>query len=620
MAYPKSPRIVIGIVVILLSCEIPFAATIESACGSVQSWECIPGIVRNDGVESFRIEIDAGRAVSYIRINSLSPRLLTSQTTPIEFRDDGRGEDRTAGDFVYTAGPFRYNTAIPMANWYLNDPNSPAGLDVLSVGAVTIHETNGVTARFLISPSIGILNSSIPPTRYHTLPPDLILTPHLINIRGATRDTQRFLRGAGGDISLLSRTIFTVAPDVADFLVFFSTDKVEHASWSDSRNFTAGTHESVRVNYTGAGQPLTDYSYAHGSRSILAGVNVIDAYDRGVTSLNVTHEILHQWSFFGDSSLGLGDGLGHYNPRSNIGSLLGGYQWNAGDDGGYTLDCTMGMNGTYRIAPLDLYFMGLLDASMVPPIHIYSEYSPPPLQRCGQNITDITRTVTIQDIIQSLGTRTPSVGSAQSAFRIVFAAESHHRLMTPTELTYYEILASHYTRQTPAENPDPYIGFNWAPIDRFYGGKATWHSTLSRYGDMDGDGDVDMVDHDRFMNCYSSSPTIQQSRDCACADFDRDLDVDGNDFNAFAACFNGPDQPPQCAPRFPLFVRADTNMDNRVDAIDFDVFSACYNGPNHPASGNCLLVDYNNDHYVDANDFDIFSDCYNGPATPPRCH
>jgi hypothetical protein len=45
-------------------------------------------------------------------------------------------------------------------------------------------------------------------------------------------------------------------------------------------------------------------------------------------------------------------------------------------------------------------------------------------------------------------------------------------------MTYYEILAAHYTKPIPAGAPDPHIGHNWAPITRFFGEGTTWTSAI----------------------------------------------------------------------------------------------------------------------------------------------
>ena len=67
-----------------------------------------------------------------------------------------------------------------------------------------------------------------------------------------------------------------------------------------------------------------------------------------------------------------------------------------------------------------------------------------------------------------------------------FVVESVDRLLTPTEMTFYEIFAAHVTRPLAEDAPDPYLGFNWAPIGRFFGPEVSWTSEVCL---LDGDGD-----------------------------------------------------------------------------------------------------------------------------------
>lgn len=65
-------------------------------------------------------------------------------------------------------------------------------------------------------------------------------------------------------------------------------------------------------------------------------------------------------------------------------------------------------------------------------------------------------------------------------------------------------------------------------------------------------------------------------------DFDRDCDVDEDDFIAFAACADDPDValPPACGDK-------DLDGDGDADSGDFAVFQRCISGANHPADPGC---------------------------------
>ncbi len=66
---------------------------------------------------------------------------------------------------------------------------------------------------------------------------------------------------------------------------------------------------------------------------------------------------------------------------------------------------------------------------------------------------------------------------------------------------------------------------------------------------------------------------------CVPADFNRDTDVDLEDFAAFQRCFGGPNRPAAAG----CSVDADLDGDSDVDLSDFTRFQACFNGPNRPS-------------------------------------
>jgi hypothetical protein len=61
-------------------------------------------------------------------------------------------------------------------------------------------------------------------------------------------------------------------------------------------------------------------------------------------------------------------------------------------------------------------------------------------------------------------------------------------------------------------------------------------------GDLDGDGDVDLVDHGLFQACLSGF-SVPPPAGCDAAKLDLDIDVDGDDFNLFLGCMSGPNVP-----------------------------------------------------------------------------
>jgi hypothetical protein len=58
-------------------------------------------------------------------------------------------------------------------------------------------------------------------------------------------------------------------------------------------------------------------------------------------------------------------------------------------------------------------------------------------------------------------------------------------------------------------------------------------------GDLDSDGDVDLVDFGAFQLCFTGSGGVLSGSNCVCSDFDGDGDVDLVDFGGFQLAFTG---------------------------------------------------------------------------------
>jgi len=434
-------------------------------------WQSVPGVIRADGSDTFRLEVDTNGPVAGVTLERMfTDFLLPPQPTPFALRDDGWAGDRVAGDFVFTSGRFRFNTAhvCPVSS------NLPPGLSGDRIGGVEIHRLDGSVFRFLMDPEVGFLCSSRRVTS-RVVSSDVAVSRHLINVRADPAGGPGFLRSR--DTGLLLTTthrIYEVLPDAFDILMFFSTGHVERLD-GNVRNFVLATHFQVKTDFTGAGLGLSDATPAFGSRGRLLGINVLDAYGNGIHGDIATHEMLHQWGAYIDPGLGLSDGA-HYSSLTSVGSLLGGYRWIDNGDGTFTNACAEGQGGARHAAPLDLYLMGLVDGSAVPPLHRDLDRPFPTCQ--PPDLVDRFATVTIADIQAREGVRTPGPPHAKRRFRLGFVAESTARLLDPVEVTFYETLAREYTARVPPRQPDPMIDRRWVSIDRFFQGLATFRSDV----------------------------------------------------------------------------------------------------------------------------------------------
>ena len=441
-------------------------------------WETVPGVIRNDGIDTFRLEVNVNGVVSNVVMEVWPGIVSQSGQTSLTLRDDGLQGDRVAHDFIYTSELLRFDITRSgsFAEYFRHDTNSPAGLDIYDVGPVTITETSGQQSGFLHSPQVGLVRSDIPLVETVVLSSNVVISPHLINVRGTNLSVQKFVRSFTLGTADLTPMIYSVLPDAFDFLICFSTYRIERLPYNNGANFNAGVQRSVKVDFTGTGQGLMDNTAIYGSAGRLLGLNGLDCYDRGLLSYNCAHEILHQWG----STLGafsISDGQ-HYNPRSSVGSLLGGHLWTTNGNGTWTLHCEEGRSGATRAAPLDKYLMGLIPGNQVPALRVYPDSYPQPFFMCDGIISNVQSTVTIADIAGTYGPRSPGPDTARRDFSLGFFAETHQRFLNRVEMTFYDMLAAHYTKAVPLDQPDPYVGFNWAPITRFFAEGTTWRSDV----------------------------------------------------------------------------------------------------------------------------------------------
>ena len=238
------------------------------------------------------------------------------------------------------------------------------------------------------------------------------------------------------------------------------------------QNFVAGIHLQTSCNFTGTTWGLFNSDATFGSAGKLLSVNVLDAYDRGLLANVVTHELTHQCASYTNTSIGLSDGTGHYDDTSAA-SLVGGYVWNDNLNGTFTRDCNEGRNGAHHAPPLDLYFAGLIDGSAVPTFY----HSQMPSFSCTDPVNAYYAR-TIADVQAAHGVRTPGPATSQKAFTIGFVAETHGRFLNATERTFLDVLAAQYTKTLAPSDPDPYHGFNWPSVTRYFGHGTTWRSDV----------------------------------------------------------------------------------------------------------------------------------------------
>ncbi|MFZ5890751.1 MAG: choice-of-anchor X domain-containing protein [Myxococcota bacterium] len=435
----------------------------ESLPDFAQGFEAVPSVVRDDGVSSFRIRFDVNRAVSAVRLTN---PFIFAAGTDLNLYDDGSHGDAVAGDRIFTSSLLQLAPGLATGH-FASDPRAPQGLVFVEL-TTEIVETTGEATGFLVSPSIGVLGTGVPLREVTALGSSLQATQHFFNVRSDATGVQVPLRGWGGDLSAVTRAFYSKFGDDYDFVMLWSNDKLEAINTFAGENFVAGRYVNVKHDYTGNALSSFDNTASYGSAGRLLGVSLIDMGHRGMYAGNMAHEFTHQWSAFTLGTLGLQADSAHWDSRTSVGSIVGGFQWLDNGNGTYTVNADIGRNAVYEMAPLDRYFAGFIAASEVPPVRVALPGTP--LQD-GYVVqpNEIERTVTVNDIIGVHGPRTPGPATARKDFRVAVGTVSNARLFTAEEMTFYDVLAEAAFRPLEPGEPLPYLDFGFPTLSGYFG-------------------------------------------------------------------------------------------------------------------------------------------------------
>ena len=232
---------------------------------------------------------------------------------------------------------------------------------------------------------------------------------------------------------VVAKEFYKEHPDTYDFLVVFTSFEF------DSGNALA-FHNRLQNNIQGLGLPAYDSSSFYGSQGKLKGYTDMaalsryrsfDPQDPGFEQvINVLgHEALHQWGTgtkfiddLGNVNSDLIDGEGHWVSNFNLGGSLHHVpQWLDNGDGTYTANPDTTFTRTNIFSPLDLYNMGLYEASEVPPMQLLKLDAP--LTKgvpAGTTITATPVEISIEQIIAANGQRIPAAADSQKEFHFGF--------------------------------------------------------------------------------------------------------------------------------------------------------------------------------------------------------
>ena len=243
-------------------------------------------------------------------------------------------------------------------------------------------------------------------------------------------------KNADGSVNALPREMiakeyFKNHSDTVDFLVFLST-----FDYATPEVGAMAFYMGVKNDTQGINQPIFDNTALFGSQGILQGtidlgnVTALAAAPYGPlldqTLTFHAHEMLHRFAAYinyknPDGTLNtslLGKDNVHWSYLLDTqGSVLYGNGWTNNGNGTFT--STSVMSG-YSL--LDLYLMGMIPKTQVPPMLLISNpaIDPTQLPQLGATISGTATTVSIDDIIAAAGPRVPDSTTSKKTFNFAY--------------------------------------------------------------------------------------------------------------------------------------------------------------------------------------------------------
>ncbi len=392
----------------------------------------IPPVIYTDGKDSTTLEV----VTTGTNIKQVWGSWSSSSPDSLQLYDDATHGDRIAGDGIYTRSGFKKNS---YGYNYLNGQYVTYGAIVKLVKKD--HSTSKQTV------SIGFVKADV---KY----------AHAVLGAGACATRSAFfISDTKGEIFpgyplthiVCSETVFPKAyqklysyfADAFDFIaVIPASDLFEPTSFAIRVPYCI----MVKNNVQHIGVPIFDESANYGSAGRLKAV----IYHSWGKADVLDHEQGHMWGMRAGFSKGLVDGVAGADKR------YGHWMENADVDGkmsGYVNGKRLVFNGdgTWRLreqsatselfSPLELYIMGLIPASEVPPIHLLTNpnYSDPNQVTC-----DSYQTITIDHIMAAEGgPRIPAYPNAQRAFNAAFIFVTN-TTFTEAEFAFGSLVAEFY--------------------------------------------------------------------------------------------------------------------------------------------------------------------------------
>lgn len=289
---------------------------------------------------------------------------------------------------------------------------------------------------------VNVRDQTVPDVPVSSKAADVQSSPHIVNIRSdAVTPT------ASIPVDVIRR-FYQYFGDDFDFLA------VVHPVF----RFENRTYTAVRNDTRGLGLPIFDQSSMYGSAGRLQGIinYPIDSfYDLAETGS--VHEIGHRWMNYLQQPA-LSRGRPHWPISDLANSVMGFSIPPTGEGGAFPFSLVPQGGGDYLLRrteagrafnDLDLYLMGLIPADAVRSHFVFNDQNQLSQLRNGGVLHGPVTAVTIADVVAQDGPRSPSVADAQKSFRIATIVLSAGRLLSASEMAFFDHMAARGEATSP---------------------------------------------------------------------------------------------------------------------------------------------------------------------------
>ena len=333
-----------------------------------------------------------------------------------EVFDDGLDADLIAGDGIYTLAPG------PIAPGIISEFRTSTEGGFGKIDAVAIVQYREGFRGF--ATQCGVVDGALS----HITPLDsgVQRTEFVLNI--VEPDILIFRGEPGVDVWRAGRRFYEYFRDDYDFLVVRSALRLA--------NGLHGSNTRVKNDIHGIGLEIFDNTAEFGSAGRLRGVTVINFKHIGP----LVHEVAHNWANYLERFES--EKYGAHWGFTNVQGVLGGHATRFEElrtDRYAVSDGALSSFWGGRYSPLELYLMGLLPASEVPPHYVLGNSRILEVDDAANAIivSGSLEQVTIEEIIAEEGPRIPGSEESQKSFRMGTIVVSD-RPLTPVEITYMD--------------------------------------------------------------------------------------------------------------------------------------------------------------------------------------